>query len=226
MTEVAVAGEAAVGLSHGTPVGPSRRGAGRRFLGSGGLAPWGAVLTFLPLLGRDRGLSPTVIGIVLGAQALVNTAARLPAGWFIDRTPFRLRYIVVGLAAAALGTAAVPHVVGATALTLLAAGLGAVVAVSFVAIGVALAEASTPATRGLVMGGYTTSIYVGYALGSMPLGPVIAHWGYPAAFGVAAAIGLIGTLTTAALWAPHRAPSRVGVAAATPAAPPVSGARG
>ena len=44
MTEVAVAGEAAVGLSHGTPVGPRRRGAGRRFLGSGGLAPWGALV--------------------------------------------------------------------------------------------------------------------------------------------------------------------------------------
>src|SRR3972149_4923361 len=44
MTEVAVAGEAAVGLSHSTPVGPSRRGAGRRFLGSGGVAPRGALV--------------------------------------------------------------------------------------------------------------------------------------------------------------------------------------
>jgi predicted MFS family arabinose efflux permease len=41
-----------------------------------------------------------------------------------------------------------------------------------------------PLTRGLVMGGYSTSMYLGLALGSFALGPVITGHGYPVGFAV------------------------------------------
>lgn len=165
-----------------------------------GLGLWGAILTFFPLLARERGITPVEIGLVLGVQALVNTAARVPAGWFLDRTGARRPYVLGGLVAAALATAILPHAGQRADFVLLSAALGAAFAVTFVAVGAALSEATTPATRGLAMGGYSTAIYVGMGLASIGLGPVMAHWGYGAGFTLAGVIGALGTLVTAALW--------------------------
>ena len=71
---------------------------------------------------------------------------------------------------------------------------------AFVAISAALAAATTPATRGLVMGGYSTSLYLGLALGSFALGPVITHHGYVGCFFVGGAAGALGTIVAALLW--------------------------
>jgi MFS family permease len=173
-----------------------------------GLAPWGAIITFFPLLARDRGLGPSEIGLFFGVQAFVNTATRVPAGWLLDRTRARRRYVVGGLLLAALGTALVPSVHAGSHYILLAAGLGAAIAVPFVAIGAALAEATTPATRGLAMGGYSTAIFLSFALASFGLGPVVAIWGLGAGFVVAGLAGAAGTLVAALLWgAPARRPS-------------------
>src|SRR3989304_1720294 len=54
-----------------------------------GLGLWGAILTFFPLLARERGILPLEIGLVLGVQAFVNTAARVPAGWLLAPTGTR-----------------------------------------------------------------------------------------------------------------------------------------
>ena len=78
---------------------------------------------------------------------------------------------------------------------------GAVSGAVFVAISVALAGSTTPATRGLVMGGYSTSMYLGLALGSFALGPVITGHGYAVGFTAGAGAGVIGALVAAALWA-------------------------
>jgi predicted MFS family arabinose efflux permease len=72
---------------------------------------------------------------------------------------------------------------------------GAVSGLAFVAISLGLAAASTPETRGLVMGGYSTMLYVGLALGSFALGPVVSHSGYAVAFGAAGVVGVVGVLT-------------------------------
>jgi hypothetical protein len=89
-----------------------------------------------------------------------------------------------------------PHVGGQTALLLLVAVFGAVSGIAFVAVGVALASASTPATRGLVMGG--AALYLGFALGRLARGPSSLSMGMPRASRGAA---VIGTLAAAALWA-------------------------
>ena len=51
------------------------------------------------------------------------------------------------------------------------------------------------------MGGYSTALYLGFALGSFGLGPIITQHGYAVGFAVGGAAGVIGTLAAAALWA-------------------------
>jgi predicted MFS family arabinose efflux permease len=51
------------------------------------------------------------------------------------------------------------------------------------------------------MGGYSTSLYLGFALGSFGLGPIITQHGYTVGFAAGGAAGVIGTLAAAALWA-------------------------
>lgn len=165
-----------------------------------GLGCWGAVLTFFPLLGRDRGLTPVEIGLVFGVQSLVNIVARVPAGWLLDRTGGRAPWIVGGLLAAAGGTVLLPWLHRAAGFVLLGAALGVAYALAFVAIGAALSEATTPATRGLAMGGYSTAIYAGLGLASVALGPVMGSRGYAAGFGLAGVGGALGTLLAGALW--------------------------
>jgi MFS family permease len=67
----------------------------------------------------------------------------------------------------------------------LAAVLGSVLGVTFVAVGTVLTEATTPATRGAAMGGYSTSLYVGFAAAAFGLGPVMGTWGYETGYAVA-----------------------------------------
>jgi predicted MFS family arabinose efflux permease len=136
--------------------------------------------------------------LVLG---LANTVARLPAGWLVDHTGRPAPWAIIGVLVASVATIVLPHVGGQAPLILLVAVFGGVSGVAFVAVGVALASATTPATRGLVMGGYSTSLYLGFALGSFGLGPVITQHGYAAGFAMGGAAGAVGTLIAAAIWA-------------------------
>ena len=80
----------------------------------------------------------------------------------------------------------------------LVALFGAVSGTASVALGVA--AATRPKVRGLVMGGYSTSLYLGLALGSFALGPVITRHGYDVGFAVGGAAGVGGTLIASILW--------------------------
>jgi predicted MFS family arabinose efflux permease len=166
-----------------------------------GLFVQGVVFTFFPLLAQDRGLGPGAIGLVFLVLGLANTVARLPAGWLVDRTGRRAPYAVAGILVAAAATATLPLITGQTALLVLVAVFGGVSGVAFVAVSVALAGAATPATRGLVMGGYSTSLYLGLALGSLALGPVIASYGYAVGFAAGGAASAIGTVLAGLVWA-------------------------
>jgi hypothetical protein len=50
------------------------------------------------------------------------------------------------------------------------------------------------------MGGYSTALYLGLALGSFALGPVITRYGYATGFVAGAAAGAAGAVVAAALW--------------------------
>jgi predicted MFS family arabinose efflux permease len=170
-------------------------------LSIGGLFIQGVVFTFFPLLAQDRGLGPGAIGLVFLVLGLANTAARLPTGWLVDRTGWRAPYAVAGILVAAAATAILPQITGQAALLVLVAVFGGASGVAFVAVSVALAGAATPATRGLVMGGYSTSLYLGLALGSFALGPVIASYGHAAGFVAGGAAGAVGTVLAGLVWA-------------------------
>ena len=86
-----------------------------------------------------------------------------------------------------------PHVHGSLMLLALAALFGAASGVAFVAISAGLAVAAPPAARGLVMGGYSTALYLGFGIGSIALGPVIGRHGHAVGFALGGALGTIGT---------------------------------
>ena len=171
-----------------------------------GLLIQGVVFTFFPLLAQARGFTPAGIGLVFLVLGLANTAARFPAGWAVDRTGRCTPYAIAGLLTASVVTALLPYVEGLAALLALAALFGGVSGVAFVAISTALATSATPAARGLVMGGYSTSLYLGLGLGSFALGPVITHHGYGAGFVAGAGAGVLGAALAAALWTRARSP--------------------
>jgi predicted MFS family arabinose efflux permease len=165
-----------------------------------GLLTQGVVFTFFPLLADARGLSPAAIGLVFLILGIANTAARVPAGWLVDRTQRSAPYAVAGVLAGCVATALIPHVATPGLLLAVIAAHGVVSGSAGVAIGVALAGATPPAARGIVMGGYSTALYLGLAVGSFALGPVITGYGYATGFGVGAVVGAVGALIAAVLW--------------------------
>jgi predicted MFS family arabinose efflux permease len=165
-----------------------------------GLVTQAVVYTFFPLLADRRGLGPGAIGFVFLVLGVANTAARIPAGWLVDRTKHPSLYAIAGVVVASMATALLPHVEREAAVLALVAIFGAVSGIAGVAIGVALTHATVPAVRGLVMGGYSMSLYLGLALGSVALGPVIGRHGYATGFRVAAVTGAVGALVAAVLW--------------------------
>jgi len=133
---------------------------------------------------------------VLGVQALVNTVIRAPTGWLLDHSPVRQPYVLGGMLSAGLLTASFPLAHRTEEFLLLAAALGLALGVAFVAVGAILTEATTPATRGGAMGGYSTAIYVGFAAAAFGLGPVMGAWGYGSGFAMAG--GLTAVLAVGA----------------------------
>ncbi len=167
----------------------------------GGLTTQGVVFTFFPLLAHERGLRPVTIGLVFLVLGLANTLARFPAGWLVDRSGRCTPYAVGGVLTGSVVTALLPNATGQTALLASAAVFGVVSGTAGVATGVALAGAAPPGGRGIVMGGYSTALYLGLALGSFALGPVITRQGYSAGFSAGGAVGAVGALIAALLWA-------------------------
>ena len=168
--------------------------------GLSGTVLQGVTFTFLPLLALERSLTPASIGVIFLALGLANTLARAPAGGVIDRTARASSCGVVGLVLASAITALVPHTGSFAGLVVLAVVFGGLSGVAFVGVTAALAAAATPTTRGLVMGGYSTALYLGLAVGAFALGPVITHAGYAMGFAVGGAAGAIGVLVAAVLW--------------------------
>ena len=164
-----------------------------------GLVTQGVVYTFFPLLAAERGFGPGAIGFVFLVLGLANTAARIPAGWLVDRTKNSFFYAIGGVLIASVVTALVPHVKDQVGLLTLVAIFGAVSGTAGVAIGATLSHATAPALRGVVMGGYSTALYLGLALGSFAFGPVITGHGYATGFLIGAAVGAAGAVLAAAL---------------------------
>lgn len=151
----------------------------------------GMFVTFIPLHARQTGIPVASIGLIFMVQGISNALFRIPFGHWSDRTRDRRRLVALG----SLGTAGAMLGFGGAHLLwhfLLWAGLlGAGLALAFTSIGALIAVVADPRSRGLAMGGYNTSIYMGIMAASAAMGTVITHKGYFFAFfGAAVFTGL------------------------------------
>ncbi|MBM0277027.1 MFS transporter [Micromonospora tarensis] len=169
-----------------------------------------ALGTFLVDSAAVRGLSPGLAGLTLTMGSAICVAGRVGAGWLADRrdtghVAVIAAMLVVG--AAGLGLLAlagsVPLVVG----VLLGFGLGwawpGLMTFAVVRLHPQSPAAATSITQ--------TGVYAGGCLGPLSLGPLAAHLGYPAMWGVAAGAML---LAAALMLVGSRLLARVAAAAA------------
>ncbi|HYE94002.1 MAG TPA: MFS transporter [Terriglobales bacterium] len=169
--------------------------------GVSGMVIQGVAFTFVPLLALEQGLTPAAIGGIFLALGAANTVSRGPAGWLMDRTAGATAYALAGLVLASAVTALLPHGGSFAALLLLATVFGGLSGIAFVGVTAALAASASPSTRGLVMGGYSTALYLGLGIGAFAHGPIVERAGYAVGFAVGGAVGAIGALLAGILWA-------------------------
>jgi DHA1 family multidrug resistance protein-like MFS transporter len=148
----------------------------------GGCFALGMFITFLPLHAHNQGLSYGQIGLVFMTQGIMNAVSRIPFGHLSDRVARRGNLVVLGLVGltasiGSFGFASRPYhfILGAVA-------LGGSMGLAFTSIGALTAEAAAPELRGLAMGGYNSSIYLGMMLSSALMGPVINRIGFKGGF--------------------------------------------
>jgi MFS family permease len=153
-------------------------------LASTGLAvAYGATLSFMAPLATERGLKAA--GAYFSAFAATLMLAQVLAGWLSDRIG-RRAVAAPGLAVAALATVwlAVAH----SDATLLAAGATLGLSWGLVRGGLdaAVVDAVPAEGRGTAIGLLYTCFDAGVGVGSFGLGVAAQHYGYAAAFGLAA----------------------------------------
>jgi MFS family permease len=157
----------------------------------GGCFALGMFLTFLPLHAHNQGLTYGEIGLVFMTQGILNALSRIPFGHLSDRVPRRSHLVVVGLAGITLSIAAFGFACRTYQFILIAVALGVSMGLAFTSIGALTAEAAPPELRGLAMGGYNSSIYLGMMLSSAFMGPVIRLIGYQDGFLLAGGVNFL-----------------------------------
>jgi DHA1 family multidrug resistance protein-like MFS transporter len=174
-----------------------RRLAGNRpllgcWLGTlGGCFALGMFLTFLPLYAQNQGLSYGQIGLVFMTQGIMNALSRIPFGHLSDRVARRSRLVLLGLAGIAVAIAAFGLASRPYQFILIAVALGVSMGLAFTSIGALTAETAPAELRGLAMGGYNSSIYLGMMLSSALMGPVIRFTGFLDGFLLAGLVNLL-----------------------------------
>jgi len=151
---------------------------------------FGVFLTFLPLYAAKLGYDPAQVGLVFAAQAVTNVVGRVPIGSLADRVDRRW-LVAAGLICLALSLAALGQSVRLSAQIVCAVVMGVGMALTFTAIGALIAELVPALQRGLAMGMYNSSIYLGMMSGSTAMGFALQWIGYPLGFAVAGSVALV-----------------------------------
>jgi predicted MFS family arabinose efflux permease len=156
----------------------------------------GGLITFLPLAVPDAAL---LVALALLATSAGGMAGRLVAGELVDRRGWGGRLLAPGMLLAAAGLVAeVMAVTGGSAL-LLTLGAAAV-GLGFGAVQndalTALFSAFGSARYGAASAAWNIAFDAGTGVGALGLGAVAEPYGYPAAFGVAAALLCGGVAVT------------------------------
>jgi len=159
----------------------------------GGCFGQGMFVTFSPLLTHDYGLSMGQIGLVFTVQAVFNALSRLPFGRLSDRVRSRGKLAALGFITFGLSLAVFGFCRNLFQFLLTAGALGVTMGLAFTPLGALIAEVAPPEARGLAMGGYNTSIYLGMMLSSAFMGGAIGVLGYEISFLLSA--GLVFLVT-------------------------------
>lgn len=157
----------------------------------GGCFALGMFVTYLPLHAHHQGLAYGQIGLVFGAQGIMNALSRIPFGHLSDRVGNRGLLVILGLIGLGLSIAGFGVSSRFSQFLLGAVALGASMGLAFTSIGALIAETVPLEFRGLAMGGYNAAIYLGMMLSSAFMGPVIRRIGFPNGFLITALVNLL-----------------------------------
>jgi MFS family permease len=154
---------------------------------------FGVFLTFLPLYVSLQGYTPADVGLVFAAQAVTNVIGRIPIGMLADHWDRRL-LVAVGLMFLGVSLAVMGSVVQLKSLVVCAVFMGVGMALTFTALGALIAGLVPVTQRGLAMGMYNSSIYLGMMTGSTIMGLSLKQISYSQVF---AATGSVAVVTMA-----------------------------
>ncbi len=157
----------------------------------GGCFALGMFITFLPLHAHSQGLSYGTIGLVFATQGITNALSRIPFGHLSDRVARRGNLVVMGMAGVAVSIAGFGFAIRPLHFVFWAVALGASMGLAFTSVGALTAETAPPEFRGLAMGGYNSSIYLGMMLSSASMGPVIQAAGFREGYLATGFLGLL-----------------------------------
>jgi MFS transporter, DHA1 family, multidrug resistance protein len=167
---------------------------------------FGAVIPVAPLFAQTFGVSQTAIGMTIAVYGLARFLVSVPTGQLSDRVG-RRSALVIGEAVIMLGNL-LCGLAGSYEEFLIyrfVAGAGASMVVT--AGQVILADISTPANRGRVMGTYQSMFLFGVGFGPLPGGVLAERLGLSAPFFAFAALGGAAAIV-AFLKVPETKPSR------------------
>lgn len=117
--------------------------------------------------------------------------ARLPAGRLSDRVPDRRVLVILGLGGFALSMLILGFAGDLQVFVLGAVAMGFSMAVALTSIAALVVEVTPRPARGLAMGAYNTSIFLGMMLNSVSVGPLAEAAGMPAGFVATALVNLV-----------------------------------
>jgi predicted MFS family arabinose efflux permease len=172
---------------------------------------WITLYIYVPILSpylESRGLSYSMVGIVLGSYGFVQIIVRLPLGISSDRLRIRRPFLAIGLATGAL-SCFLFTVGDQWGWTLAARAVSGISASCWVAFTVLYASYyhKNDATR--AMGHISTLTVCGQLIGMGLSGWLADRWDWNAAFWTGTGIGVIGLLATFAIREPKEGVSRV-----------------
>jgi MFS family permease len=166
----------------------------------GSTVVWGTQQAYLPTFGTEQlGLPQTSIGFMIAIQAVANGLARLPAGRLVDQSRRQGLIVIGGLAAYSVAVGLLPHTRGFWEPTLLLSLAVGPAAATFISLGVSYQGFAPQQARGVAMGLYSTTLFVGLGVGPVLFGSVMQRDGYTVGFtacaltglGITAAVGLM-----------------------------------
>jgi MFS family permease len=154
----------------------------------------GTIVSLIPLYAVEAGYLPQTIGLVLAVYSASNAAIRIPIGPLANNRRLRGVLIPGSLLVFALVLSQITRPGNPWLLAAWLAGGAMAVGTAYVCLLTELSDAVTAQLRGMAMGGYSTVLYLGFAIGPTITGAVAQSWGYAWGFSTVALLGVGGAV--------------------------------